>query len=148
MKTGTIIVFIGAAWAVPMPQAGIPAFPSFLVPGFGTTPGIPSTSQLGSCENFPPDSGDAETNIPCQCPPDRTAFIQRLEQFSAAGNAFGIPVRFSTDVNDMSIPTQLDRINACLVTLQNFDNTAFGVGCPAASAPTFVGIQESLTLVP
>jgi len=109
-----------------------------LVPAFGIQAGVPSASQPGSCQ------GANDINIPCQCPPSTDAFIQRLQQFAAAGNAFGIPITFSTDVSDMSVQTQLNRINACINTLQNFDDTTKGAGCPAASAPNFSAVQASL----
>ena len=70
-------------------------------------------------------------------------FNQLLEQFVSAGQAFDVPLRFSKDTNDMTPATQLDRVNACIVTLQNFDNTVKGAGCPAASAPNFITLQAT-----
>ncbi len=140
MKIAGVLALVAPIFALPRPQAGdtTSTIDPTLVPAFGLVAGIPSTSQLGSCQ------GSNDVNIPCSCPQDMGAFIQRLEQFSSAGNAFGIPVTFSDDVNDMSVATQLDRVNACIVTLQNFDDTSEGVGCPAASAPNFLTVQASL----
>jgi hypothetical protein len=47
-------------------------------------------------------------------------------------------------MDDMSYATQLERVDACIITLQNFDNTVKGAGCPAASAPNFITLQAGL----
>lgn len=138
MKVVYLLALVGPIFALPSPQTEYNTIDPTLVPTFGIISGIPSTSQPGSCQ------GANDVDIPCQCPPNSDAFIQRLDQFTSAGNAFGIPINFSTDVNDMSVETQLDRINACIITLQNFDDTAEGEGCPAASAPNFITMQTSL----
>lgn len=95
-----------------------------LVPDFGVTRGIP-TAQAGTCQGL---NGAA---IPCFCPPDREPFIDRLNQYVDAGNAFGIPVSFPDGSDAASITAQN---NALVVTLQNFNNTAKGVGCPQGAA--------------
>ena len=138
MKALGLFVFTLPILAVPAPQTGATTIDSSLIPDFGVTPGIPSASQPGSCE------GANGVNIPCLCPPDVTDFVQRLDQFSSAGNVFDTVLNFSNDVNDMSLQTQLNRIDACIITLQNFDNTIKGAGCPVASAPNFIAIQDSL----
>ncbi|KIW86678.1 uncharacterized protein Z519_12733 [Cladophialophora bantiana CBS 173.52] len=139
MKVAEILALAAPIFAIAAPQDGYDSpIDSVLVPTFGIVRGIPSSSQPGSCQ------GANGINIPCLCPPDMDAFIQRLEQFTSAGKAFDIPVKFSRDVNDMSVATQLDRVNACIVTLQNFDDTIKGAGCPAASAPNFTTMQTIL----
>ncbi|KAL8829352.1 MAG: hypothetical protein Q9191_002061 [Dirinaria sp. TL-2023a] len=95
-----------------------------LVPDFGVTRGIP-TAQAGTCQ------GLNGATIPCFCPPNREPFIDRLNQYVDAGNAFGIPVSFPDGSDAASITAQN---NALVVTLQNFNNTAKGVGCPQGAA--------------
>jgi hypothetical protein len=133
-----IFALAASAFALPNPQpvqlSNI-VLNTDLIPDFGVTSGIPSTTQLGSCQ------GADDTNIPCQCPPNLDVFITRLEQFVDAGNAFGIPVTFPTDD---SIQSQLDRVDACISTLQNIDNIALGEGCPIAAAPNFSAQQATL----
>ena len=138
MKPLHLLGLLTPILAVPAPQADYVTIDPTLIPAFGIVPGIPSTSQPGSCQ------GANGVNIPCPCPPDWDAFVQRLEQFTSAGKAFDIPLAFSADVSDMSFATQLDRVDACIITLQNFDNTVKGAGCPAASAPNFIALQAEL----
>jgi hypothetical protein len=138
MKPISLLTLLTPILALPAPQTDYVAIDPTLVPAFGIVPGIPSISQPGSCQ------GANGINIPCPCPPDRDEFIQRLEQFSSAGKAFDIPLSFSTDMDDMSYATQLERVDACIITLQNFDNTVKGAGCPAASAPNFITLQAGL----
>lgn len=95
-----------------------------LVPDFGVTRGIP-TAKAGTCQGL---NGAA---IPCFCPPNRQPFIDRLNQYVDAGNAFGIPISFPDGSDAASITAQN---NALVVTLQNFNNTAKGVGCPQGAA--------------
>ena len=99
--------------------------PDNLVPQFGVTPGNPDPNQAGSC------LGLNNAAIPCFCPPPRDQFIARLNEIVAAGGAFGHPAQFPTD---NSAASQAARLNALTVTMQNFNNTASGVGCPKAAA--------------
>lgn len=138
MKSVVVLALSAPIFGLPAPQTEYNTINPSLVPAFGIVPGIPSVSQLGSCQ------GANDVNIPCTCPPSIDPFIQRLEQFTSAGNTFGIPLSFSNDAGDMSVSTQLDRVNACIITLQNFNDTVLGAGCPAASAPNFIAIQASL----
>ena len=130
-----ILALVATALALPEPQSSTIIIDSALVPSFGVEAGIPSTTQQGSCQ------GANSVNIPCQCPPVWDEFIERLQQFVSAGNAFGIAVTFPIDT---SIQSQLARINACIDTLQSIDNAALGEGCPIAAAPNFSAIQASL----
>lgn len=122
----------------PTPNTGGTIDPS-LVPDFGITPGIPSTNQPGSCQ------GNNNVNIPCDCPPSKADFIDVLEKFNARGNIFGSPFNFDTNTADRSPATQLSRVSAAIVALQNFDDASIGQGCPAGgSAPNFLAVQAQL----
>jgi hypothetical protein len=134
MKFATLAL-AATALALPQPQSATIMINPALVPPFGIEAGIPSGTQQGSCQ------GANNVNIPCECPPAWDEFIERLEQFVSAGNAFGIPVTFPTDA---SIESQLSRIDACIDTLQSVDDAALGEGCPIAAAPNFSAIQASL----
>jgi hypothetical protein len=130
-----ILALAATALALPKPQSNTVIIDSSLVPSFGIDAGILSTTQVGSCE------GANNINIPCQCPPARDEFIERLEQFVSAGSTFGISIAFP---KDNSIKSQLARIDASIDTLQNIDNTALGEGCPKAAAPNFSAVQAIL----
>jgi hypothetical protein len=130
-----ILLLVSASLALPTPQSATAMINPALVPLFGIEANIYSTTQPGSCVGF------NNINIPCTCPPPRDEFIDRLQQFVSAGTAFGIPIAFPTDD---SIQSQLDRIDACIDTLQSFDNTTPGEGCPIAAAPNFSATQASL----
>ena len=108
-----------------VPTGGEGSIPENLVPDFGVTPGIPNPAQAGSC------LGLNDASIPCFCPPPRNDFIARLNTIVAAGNAFGHPAQFPTDD---SAASKAARLNALTVTMQNFNGTASGVGCPKAAA--------------
>ena len=120
--------------AAPAPQAsaGSGTVDPNLVPQFGVTAGQ-GADGTGNCQGV---NGKA---IPCFCPPDRNAFIQKMQQFVSAGNALGTPVSFPTD---NSAASQKQRIETAIITLQNFNGTP-GVGCPAAST-TFVQQQAAI----
>ena len=95
------------------------------VPDFGVTAGVPDPKQPGSC------LGLGGATIPCFCPPPRDEFIARLNEVVAAGNAFGHPAEFPTDDSAASAAA---RKSALIVTMQNFNGTASGVGCPSKAA--------------
>jgi hypothetical protein len=130
-----ILPFVVAAVALPAPQTLTIVIEQTLIPAFGIDSGIPSVKQLGSCQ------GANDIDIPCQCPPTLDNFAARLSQFVAAGDVFGIEIAFPTD---SSVQSQLARIDACIDTLQNMDDTVLGQGCPIAAAPNFGAIQASL----
>jgi len=109
------------------------------VPEFGHAAGLNPTG-TGNCDGVKDPAG-AVIEVPCSCPPDRDSFIQSLNANVAAGHATNNPsiaVSFPTDESKAS---QLARINAALVTLQNLRGP--GVGCPAAST-TFVAQQAAI----
>jgi hypothetical protein len=92
-----------------------------LVPSFGIQRGIklPNSADCAGLNN---------KAIPCQCPPLRDDFIAKLSKFTAAGNAFGTPVKFPQG-DDKNSARQ--RIGALTVTLQNLEGP--GKGCPIVS---------------
>jgi len=108
------------------------AVDSSLVPQFGIQAGVNPTG-TGDCDGVPNAQG-VPVKIPCTCPPNRDDFIASLNANVAAGHAVnnpGISVSFPTDNSQAS---QLARLNAATVTLQNLRGP--GVGCPSA-ATTF-----------
>jgi len=74
-------------------------------------------------------------------PPDRSTFIQSLNVNVAAGKAVNNPSVAVLFPTDNSTASQITRIEAAIVTLQNLKGP--GVGCPAAST-TFVAQQEAI----
>lgn len=110
-----------------------------LIPQFGLASGI-NPDGTGNCDGIN-GPNDQPILIPCSCPPDRNTFIADLNANVAAGHATnnpGIAVSFPSDNSQAS---QLARINAALVTLQNLNGP--GVGCPASST-TFVAQQKAI----
>jgi hypothetical protein len=110
------------------PQTG--SFDAALVPEFGVEAGQ-NPDGTGNC------SGNGGKLIPCQCPPDRDAFIQKVSSAVAAGNSEGVPVEFPTDDSSASAKA---RIQTAIIVLQNLNGK--GVGCPAA-ATTFLDQQKA-----
>jgi len=113
-----------------------------LVPQFGHAAGLNPTG-TGNCGGVTNAAG-VVIEVPCSCPPDRNSFIQSLNANVNAGHAVNNPsiaVSFPNDPNDQSKASQLARIDAALLTLQNLRGP--GVGCPAAST-TFVAQQAAI----
>jgi hypothetical protein len=130
----------------PPPTASVSSLPSStanidptLVPEFGVTAGQNPTG-TGDCDGIPNAAG-VPIKIPCSCPPDRTSFIQSLSNNVAAGHAVNNPTIQLSFPTDNSEASQLARINAAIVTLQNLNGP--GVGCPAAST-TFSAQQQAI----
>jgi hypothetical protein len=124
----------------PTPKSSSGGVDPALVPEFGHQAGLNPTG-TGDCDGITNAAGQV-VKVPCSCPPDRNAFIQSLNANVAAGHAVNNPsvsVTFPTG-NDKA--SQLARINAALVTLQNLHGP--GVGCPAAST-TFVAQQKAIS---
>jgi len=130
----------GTAAPAPAAPAPSPASPAVsapavggvdpaLVPQFGLSPGLNPTG-TGDCDGIDNAQG-VPIKIPCSCPPNRTSFIQSLSANVAAGHAVNNPTVQLSFPTDNSKASQLARINAAIVTLQNFKGP--GVGCPAAS---------------
>ena len=98
-----------------------------LIPNFGVQRGIPSATHPGNCQ------GLHDASIPCFCPPDRDPFIAKLNQFVAAGKAgkSNVVISFPGGSDPASIAAQN---HALITTMQNFNDTSPGVGCPSAAA--------------
>jgi len=98
-----------------------------LIPNFGVQRGTPSAKHPGNCR------GLHDAPIPCFCPPDRDPFIAKLNQFVAAGKAgkSDVVISFPEGNDPASIAAQN---HALITTMQNFNDTLPGVGCPSAAA--------------
>lgn len=95
-----------------------------LAPQFGVTAGQ-SPDGAGNC------IGINNVKIPCTCPPSRDQFISLLAADIEAGHATnnpGVAIKFPTDSSPQS---EVTRIQASIVALQNLFGS--GKGCPAAS---------------
>ncbi|KAL1743676.1 hypothetical protein HDZ31DRAFT_64810 [Schizophyllum fasciatum] len=110
-----------------------------LVPDFGVQANT-NPSGTGDCDGIAGPDG-TPVKIPCQCPPDRDTFLQSLNANVAAGKAVNNPSVAVTFPEDGSTESQVARIQAMLVTLQNLDGP--GKGCPAAST-TLLAQQKAL----
>lgn len=111
-----------------------------LVPPFGLQAGLNPTG-TGDCDGAVNDASGKPIKIPCSCPPPNDQFLAALNANVAAGHAVknpSAPVSFPTDNSPGS---QVARIQAVLVTLQNLNGP--GVGCPAAST-NLVAKQNAL----
>jgi len=101
-----------------------------LVPQFGFSSGVNPTG-TGDCDGAVTGSNGLPVKVPCSCPPDRSRFIEILNANVAAGHVLNnpsVPISFPEDDSKAS---QLVRLNAASVTLQNLDGP--GKGCPVAS---------------
>jgi len=105
-----------------------------LVPPFGIVAGT-DPDGTGNCV------GVNGVLIPCSCPPPEDQFLQQLNANVAAGHAVKNPVAPVSFPTDNSPQSQIARIQAVLVTLQNLNGA--GVGCPAAST-TLLAQQQAL----
>lgn len=117
--------------------------PVDLVPQFGVTPNTNPTG-TGDCDGIPNAQG-VPIKIPCACPPDRDSFIQELNSNVAAGHVLNNPSVLLSFPTDNSKASQLARINAAAVTLQNLHGP--GQGCPVA-ATTFSAQQAAINAAP
>lgn len=122
----TLLALIPLAAAAPAPivQHDISRA---LIPNFGVQRGVPSATHPGNCQ------GLHDAPIPCFCPPDRDPFITKLNQFVTAGKAgkSNVVISFPEGNDPASIAAQN---HALITTMQNFNTTSPGVGCPAAAA--------------
>ncbi|KAH9022301.1 hypothetical protein EDB84DRAFT_1274625 [Lactarius hengduanensis] len=111
-----------------------------LVPPFGWSAGKNPTG-TGNCDGAVLGADDLPVQVPCSCPPGRALFIQNLNLNVAAGyavNNTAVEVSFPTDNSNES---QLARLTAASVALQNM--LGVGVGCPIEST-TFAAQQAAL----
>jgi len=103
------------------------SFNPSLVPDLGFQSGI-NPSGTGDCDGAVNDSNGKPIQIPCSCPPDRATFVAAMARDVAAGHAVNNPtvkVAFPTDNSKQS---QLARITAASISLQNLAGP--GKGCP------------------
>ncbi|KAL1756079.1 hypothetical protein FB107DRAFT_212147 [Schizophyllum commune] len=110
-----------------------------LVPDFGVTAGTNPTG-TGDCDGIAGADGNP-VKIPCDCPPDKDTFLKSLNANVAAGKAVNNPSVAVTFPEDDSTESQLARIQASLLTLQNLNGP--GKGCPAAST-TLLAQQKAI----
>jgi len=111
-----------------------------LTPQFGFQSGVNPTGS-GDCDGAVDDASGQPIKIPCSCPPDRTLFINDMTANIAAGHAVnnsGVAFSFPTDDSTAS---QLARITAASITLQNLNGP--GVGCPVVST-TFAAQAQAI----
>ncbi|TRM56943.1 hypothetical protein BD626DRAFT_635277 [Schizophyllum amplum] len=135
LLTLTLFAAVLSATARPVRRAVDPA----LVPDFGVKANVNPTG-TGDCDGIAGADG-TPVKIPCQCPPDRDSFIQSLDANVAAGKVVNNPSVAVTFPEDNSTESQIARIQASLVTLQNLEGP--GKGCPAAST-TLLAQQKAL----
>ncbi|KAL1692013.1 hypothetical protein GGG16DRAFT_52239 [Schizophyllum commune] len=126
---------LGTALARPVRRDVDPS----LVPDFGVTAGTNPTG-TGDCDGIAGVDGNP-VKIPCDCPPAKDTFLKSLNANVAAGKAVNNPSVAVTFPEDDSTESQLARIQASLVTLQNLNGP--GKGCPAAST-TLLAQQKAI----
>ncbi|KAN0105578.1 hypothetical protein V8E52_010872 [Russula decolorans] len=85
----------------------------------------------GDCDGAAKGANGQPIKVPCDCPPDRATFIKDLNANVAAGHVLNNPVVPISFPEDNSTASQLARLNAASVTLQNLNGS--GKGCPIAS---------------
>lgn len=126
-----------------------------LIPQFGVQRGInpDNPNGNGNCDGFKADT-KAIVPIPCnKCPPDRDAFVDVLSTYLNNGSSFDQPIKFNLDPAVQDAQSNKDRAFACLVSLQSFDMTVKGSGCPIVAAPNFAiqfasGVPSNEQFVP
>jgi len=126
--------------AIALMNRDAPLVDPSLVPEFGVQAGV-NPDGTGNCDGIKNPQGQI-IKIPCSCPPDRNTFIQQLSNNAAAGHAInnpGVALSFSNDAADRSNPTEIARVQASIITLQNLNGP--GVGCPAASTTFSAQLQ-------
>ncbi|KAH8986488.1 hypothetical protein EDB92DRAFT_2022059 [Lactarius akahatsu] len=101
-----------------------------LIPQFGFQSGVNPTG-TGDCDGAVNGANGQPIKIPCACPPDRQTFVQELNKNVAAGHVINNPSVGISFPEDNSKGSQLARINAASVTLQNLNGP--GKGCPIVS---------------
>ncbi|KAI5123114.1 hypothetical protein M0805_001470 [Coniferiporia weirii] len=101
-----------------------------LAPDLGFTAGVNPTG-TGDCDGAVDGSNGQPIKVPCSCPPARDVFIQSLAGDIAAGHAVNNPSVAVSFPTDDSTASQITRVQAALVALQNLNGP--GQGCPAAS---------------
>lgn len=140
MKFATVALSAAALLAASVSSVPVRRdVPVDLVPQFGIQSNTNPTG-TGDCDGIPNAQG-VPIKVPCQCPPDRNSFIAELNQNVNAGFVLNNPSVKLTFPTDSSQASQLARLNAAAVTLQNLHGP--GVGCPVA-ATTFSAQQAAI----
>ncbi|KAF9223148.1 hypothetical protein BS17DRAFT_755009 [Gyrodon lividus] len=111
-----------------------------LVPPFGWVAGI-NPDGTGNCDGAVNGTDGKPIQVPCQCPPNSTFFLDTLNENVAAGFVTTNPTVKLTFPTDNSTASQLARLNAAAVTLQNLEGP--GVGCPISST-TFTAQHKAI----
>ncbi|KAH0828683.1 hypothetical protein J3R83DRAFT_3052 [Lanmaoa asiatica] len=111
-----------------------------LVPSFGWQAGV-NPDGTGNCDGAVNGTNGKPILVPCQCPPNSTFFLTALNQNVAAGFVTTNPTVKLTFPTDNSTASQLARLNAAAVTLQNLEGP--GVGCPISST-TFSAQRKAI----
>ncbi|KAF8269395.1 hypothetical protein EI94DRAFT_1725344 [Lactarius quietus] len=101
-----------------------------LIPQFGFQSGLNPTGS-GDCDGAVNGANGQPIKIPCDCPPDRDSFVQKLNANVAAGHVTTNPTVLVGFPQDNSTSSQIARINTAIDTLQNLDGP--GKGCPVVS---------------
>lgn len=114
--------------AAPSPSSSSGVNPA-LVPELGLQSGLNPTG-TGDCDGIPGSNG-VPIKIPCSCPPNRSTLLTSLSANVAAGHAINNPTVQISFPTDNSTQSQLARITAVVITLQNIDGP--GKGCPLVS---------------
>lgn len=129
----SIIILAGSVAAIPFrvlpPQSKRDVNPA-LVPSFGWQSGV-NPDGTGNCDGAVNGTNGKPILIPCQCPPNSTFFLANLNKNVAAGFVTTNPTVKLSFPTDNSTASQLARLNAAAVTLQNLEGP--GVGCPISS---------------
>lgn len=144
------IILAGSVVAIPFrvlpPQSKRDVNPA-LVPSFGWQSGV-NPDGTGNCDGAVNGTNGKPILVPCQCPPNSTFFLANLNKNVAAGFVTTNPTVKLSFPTDSSTASQLARLNAAAVTLQNLEGP--GVGCPISST-TFsaqgkaIGAETSTT---
>ncbi|KAF8516467.1 hypothetical protein BU17DRAFT_67473 [Hysterangium stoloniferum] len=115
---------------VPDPAPASGGFNPALVPDLGFTAGKNPTG-TGDCDGAVNGADGKPIKVPCACPPDREAFLRAVQADVAAGHAVNNPTVQVSFPTDNSVASQLARINAATISLQNLRGP--GQGCPVVS---------------
>ncbi|KAI0265544.1 hypothetical protein BC834DRAFT_164963 [Gloeopeniophorella convolvens] len=108
-----------------------------VAPPLGWQAGINPTGS-GDCDGAVDGSDGLPVKIPCFCPPDQDTYISQLTANANLGHAVRNPGATLTFPLDGSVGSQLARLNAAAVTLQNLNGS--GIGCPIQS--TTFSVQQ------
>lgn len=129
-----------AAPAPPPPPPAAPAGDAFAAkaPPLGHASGVNPTG-TGDCDGAVNGADGKPIKVPCACPPAQDVYINALKANAAVGHAVNNPsVGVSFPLDD-SKNSQIARVQAALVTLQNLNGP--GKGCPASATTLLVQLK-------